>query len=79
MVDKEKVMEKLKQVIDPEIGMNIVEMRLIKDIKIDNNKVHITMTLTSPFCPLAGLIVEDVKEKIKNIEGVEEVKVDVVF
>ncbi len=79
MVDKEKVMEKLKQVIDPEIGMNIVEMQLIKDIKIDNNKVHITMTLTSPFCPLAGLIVEDVKEKIKNIEGVEEVKVDVVF
>ena len=79
MVDKEKVMEKLKQVIDPEIGMNIVEMQLIKDIKIDNNKVHIIMTLTSPFCPLAGLIVEDVKEKIKSIEGVEEVKVDVVF
>ncbi len=79
MVNKEQIMKELDEVIDPEIGQSIVKMNLIKDIKINGEQVNIIMTLTSPYCPLAGLIVEDVRQRIKNLEGVKEVNVDVVF
>ena len=79
MITKEQVMEKLKEVLDPEIGMNIVEMKLIKEIKIKDFDIYVKMTLTSPFCPLAAFIVEDVKQKLKSIKGVKKVNVEVVF
>ncbi len=79
MVTEKEITEKLKDVVDPEIGMNIIDMKLLKEIKIDKDIVHIKMTLTSPFCPLAGLIVEDVKQKIASIKGVKKVDVEVVF
>lgn len=79
LLSKEIVLEKLKEVIDPEIGLSIVEMNLIRDVKINGGDVFIKMTLTSPFCPLASLIVESVKQKIKSIKGVGKVEVEVVF
>ena len=52
---KEKIIESIKKVFDPEIPVNIYELGLIYDIKIDDGDVEVIMTLTSPFCPVAGL------------------------
>jgi len=76
---KEKVIDKLKQTYDPEIPVNIYDLGLIYDVSEKAGKVAIKMTLTSMGCPMAGLIVEDVKEKIEQIVGVKSVKVDLVF
>ena len=79
MVTKEQVMEALKDVIDPEIGVSLVEMNLIKDVLIEGNKVKVKMTLTIPGCPLANMIVNDVRKKVQSLEGVKEAEVELVF
>lgn len=79
MVTKEQVMEALKEVIDPEIGISLVEMDLIKDVLIEGDKVKVKMTLTIPGCPLANMIVDSVKRKVESLEGVEEAEVELVF
>lgn len=72
-----KIKEALKQVIDPEIGANVVDMGLIKDIKVEMGKVTILMTLTVPaaFCPLAGYLLNQVRDVVRKVEGVREVEV----
>lgn len=80
MLNKQLILDELKKVVDPELGKDIVSLELIKDIKIEKDgHVLVTMTLTSPYCPLAGLIVGDVRDRIANMEGVSGVKVDLVF
>lgn len=78
-ITREQVMEALKQVYDVEIGLDIVSLGLVYDVKIDNGNVEITMTLTTPVCPLAGFIVEDVRQHVEGIEGVKEAKVHLTF
>lgn len=79
MITKDQVMEALKEVIDPEIGVSLVEMNLIKDVLIEGDKVKVKMTLTIPGCPLANQIVDSVKRKVESLEGVKEAKVELVF
>ena len=67
MKEKEKILEALKSVVDPEIGIDIVNLGLIYDIKIKNKKAEILMTLTSLFCPYGNLVVEMVERKIREI------------
>jgi FeS assembly SUF system protein len=75
-----RIIEALKTIYDPEIPVNIYEIGLIYEIKIDDgNKVDILMTLTSPNCPVADSMPLEVKEKVKNIEGVEDVEVNLTF
>ena len=57
---KEKIIENIKKVFDPEIPVNIYELGLIYDIKIDDGDVEVIMTLTSPFCPVAGSLPKEV-------------------
>jgi FeS assembly SUF system protein len=77
---EQKVIEKLKNCYDPEIPIDIYELGLIYEIKIDDNSnVYIKMTLTSPACPVAGSLPGEVKNKVKSIEGVNDVFVDIVF
>ena len=77
---KEKVIEVLRTVHDPEIPVNIFELGLIYEIEIaEEKKVHIRMTLTAPACPIADSIVEEVKEKVSAIEEVSETNVELVF
>ena len=77
---KNKVIEKIKQIYDPEIPVNIYELGLIYNIKIDeNNNVKIDMTLTSPNCPVAESLPKEVKDSIMNIEGVKDVTLDLVW
>ncbi|MDI6902527.1 MAG: metal-sulfur cluster assembly factor [Methanocellales archaeon] len=77
MVSKDEVEEALKEVMDPELGVSLVDLNLIKDITIEGDVVRIKMTLTSPFCPLSGYIVNQVKEKVESL-GVK-AEVDLIF
>ncbi|MBM3435614.1 MAG: SUF system Fe-S cluster assembly protein [Bacteroidetes bacterium] len=74
------IIEVLKDVYDPEIPVNIYELGLVYDIKIDDDyNVDILMTLTSPNCPVAESLPVEVKERVGNIEGISEVRVEVTF
>ncbi|MBO9637727.1 SUF system Fe-S cluster assembly protein [Siphonobacter aquaeclarae] len=77
---REKVVNALKSVYDPEIPVDIYELGLIYDIKIfPVNNVYILMTLTSPACPSAGTIPGEAEQKVREIEGVADVSVELTF
>lgn len=76
---KEAVMEKLREVNDPEMHVNIVELGLVYEVKIDKGMVIIDMTLTSPACPVGPFIIESAEECVKKLEGVTGVVVNVVW
>lgn len=77
---KEKVIAALQTVYDPEIPVNIYELGLIYETEIlPINNVQILMTLTSPGCPAAQVIPAEIEQKVKQIEGVNEVHVSVVW
>ena len=76
---KDKVLAVLKNVYDPEIPIDIVDLGLVYEIKVDDGNVYIKMTLTTPGCPLWKLIAQQVKDAVKSIEGVEDIKVDLVW
>lgn len=74
------IIEQIKTVFDPEIPVNIYELGLIYEIKVDDDaKVEITMTLTSPNCPMAEDIPVEVKEKTEAIAGVRSVFINLTF
>ncbi len=74
------IVEALKTVYDPEIPVNVYDLGLIYDIDVnEKNDVAIKMTLTAPNCPMADDVMRDVQEKIKTVEGVNEVQVNLVF
>lgn len=74
-----KVRKALKKVIDPELGINIVDLGLVYDVREENGKVEVEMTLTSPGCPLAGVIDERVMAATKDLDGVKKVVVMIVW
>ncbi len=77
---KDKVIEAIKQVYDPEIPVDVYELGLIYDIKVfPVNNVYILMTLTSPSCPSAESIPVEVEQKIREIEEVSDVSVELTF
>tara|TARA_B100000029_G_scaffold105828_1_gene96459 strand:+ start:942 stop:1244 length:303 start_codon:yes stop_codon:yes gene_type:complete len=77
---KSKVIDKIKTIYDPEIPVNIYELGLIYKIEVDEkNKVNIDMTLTSPNCPVAESLPQEVKDNIMKVEGVSEVKLNLVW
>ena len=77
---KEKVILEIKKIYDPEIPVNIYELGLIYDINIDNeNNVKINMTLTSPNCPVAESLPNEVKNSVKEIKDVKNVDLNLVW
>ena len=77
---KTRVIEKIKEIYDPEIPVNIYELGLIYKIEVDEkNKVNIDMTLTSPNCPAAESLPSQVKEDIMELEGVSDVNLNLVW
>ena len=77
---KNKVIEEIKKIYDPEIPVNIYELGLIYKIEVDNNnKVNVDMTLTSPNCPVAESLPKEVKSNIMKIEGVSDVNLNLVW
>ncbi|MFQ6073836.1 MAG: Mrp/NBP35 family ATP-binding protein [Candidatus Bathyarchaeia archaeon] len=75
MVDKSQVVEALRKVVDPEIGRNIIDLNMLRSIRIQGKSVSVTVALTVPTCPLADKIKADVEDKIRGIEGVERAEV----
>lgn len=77
---KDEVINKIQTVFDPEIPVNIYELGLIYEVEVNpGNEVFVTMTLTSPNCPAAASLPEEVEQKIKEIEGVKSVKLELTF
>jgi FeS assembly SUF system protein len=77
---KEKVVAAIKEVYDPEIPVDVYELGLIYEINVfPVNNVHILMTLTSPSCPAAEQIPGEVEHKVKSIEGINDVQVELTF
>ena len=77
---KNKVIEEIKKIFDPEIPVNIYELGLIYKIDVDEkNKVNIDMTLTSPNCPVAESLPKEVKDNIMKVEGVSDVNLNLVW
>ena len=77
---KNRVIEAVKKIFDPEIPVNIYELGLIYKIEVDEkNKINIDMTLTSPNCPVAESLPKEVKENIMKVEGVSDVNLNLVW
>ncbi len=80
MEKKEKIIEEIKKIYDPELPVNIYELGLIYDIAIENDKIaKIKMTLTTPNCPEAESLPNEVKEGAMQVEGIEDADVQLVW
>jgi len=78
--DRERLMtENLKQIYDPEIPMNIVDLGLIYGFEWSGDDVTLKMTLTAPGCPVAGILAEEVKNAIEKVPNVKSAKVDMIW
>jgi len=74
------IIERLKDVFDPEIPVNIYDLGLIYNVDVDdNNKANIIMTLTAPGCPVADILVEDVRQAALAVESITEADVELTF
>lgn len=76
LVDKNLILEKLKGVMDPEIGRSIVELKMVRDINMDNGNVYVNIALTVAHCPLAKTLQADVESAVRKLEGVRSIKVE---
>ena len=78
---EERVVEMLKTVYDPEIPVNVYDLGLIYRIELNDDltQLDVDMTMTAPSCPMADFVVEDVRLKLENIEGLSSVNVNLVF
>ena len=80
IINKGEIIEKIKTVFDPEIPVNIYDLGLVYNIDIDsNNNIGIKMTLTTPNCPVADSMPQEVGESLANIKGISSIKVELVW
>ena len=73
------IIDKLKQCIDPELGINIVDLGLVYSINIEGSRISVLMTLTTAGCPLESYFVKDISTKLKSLKGVSDVTVEMTF
>ncbi len=79
-ITKDQVLEKLKDVFDPEIPVNVVDLGLIYGVEVsDGNEVHVQMTLTAPGCGMGPYIAQQAEWAVSELEGLEDVTVEMVF
>lgn len=79
MIDKNIVIEALKKVSDPELDMDIWSLGLVYDIKIEEKKVIIVMSLTSPSCPYGDALMDDVRRQVSGVQDVGEAEIELTF
>jgi len=79
MPENQDVFDALRGVVDPELGVNVVDLGLVYGVEIKEGVVRVEMTLTSPGCPLAGLIDQMVRSAVGKLEGVEKVELELVW
>ena len=76
---KNKIVDEIRKIYDPELPVNIYELGLIYDIKVNGRKAEIKMTLTTPNCPVAESLPKEVKEAAMQVEGIKEVDLELVW
>ena len=76
---REQIITEIRKIYDPEIPVNIYELGLIYDVKVEGDTAKIIMTLTSPNCPVAESLPKDVKDSAMQVEGIDKVDLDLVF
>lgn len=75
-----QVIDALKKTVDPEIGLNIIDLGLLYNLKIENNSdIDIRLTMTSPMCPVTSIIMADVELRLQQLPGAGKVNVDLVW
>ncbi|MGP0047946.1 MAG: metal-sulfur cluster assembly factor, partial [Solirubrobacteraceae bacterium] len=79
MATVEEVTEALRDVIDPELGLDFVELGLIYSVEVDGGSVKVTYTLTSPGCPIGPQVSEQIEEFVSELDGVEDVESTMTF
>jgi metal-sulfur cluster biosynthetic enzyme len=79
MATTEEVMDALREVIDPELGLDFVELGLIYDVVIDNGTVSVTYTLTTPGCPIGPQVTEQIEEFVSDLDDVNAVESTLTF
>jgi metal-sulfur cluster biosynthetic enzyme len=79
MPSVDDVTDALREVIDPELGLDFVELGLIYEVAVDGANVHVTYTLTSPGCPIGPQVAEQIDEFVSELEGVQDVQSTMTF
>ena len=78
-VNAEMVRQALRQVKDPELDLNIMDLGLVYDVEVEDGEVRIAMTLTSPGCPAGPMITNDIYKVVRALDGVKDVDIDIVW
>ena len=78
-VNAESVRQALRQVKDPELDLNIMDLGLVYDVEVEDGVVRIEMTLTSPGCPAGPMITNDAHKVVRALEGVKDVNIEIVW
>ncbi len=78
-LSEDAIREKLKEVIDPEVGLNIVDMGLVYGVKCENGNVHVEMTLTTPGCPMEEYMTNEVNRVLAENQEIKKVEVEIVW
>ena len=76
---KDKIIEEIKKIYDPEIPVNVYDLGLIYDVQVNKHKAKIKMTLTTPNCPVAESLPKEVKEGAMQVEGIDDVNLELVW
>ena len=79
VVDEQAVRRALREVKDPELDMNIIDLGLVYDVEVDGGEVRVKMTLTSPGCPAGPMITNDAYRVIRGLAGVQDVDIEIVW
>jgi metal-sulfur cluster biosynthetic enzyme len=79
MATVDEVTDALREVIDPELGLDFVELGIIYEVTVDGGSVQVTYTLTSPGCPIGPQVAEQIEEFVMDVDGVEDVQSTMTF
>jgi metal-sulfur cluster biosynthetic enzyme len=79
MPDREQIIDALRVVEDPELGMDIVELGLLYDVEVDDGKVKVTYSLTSIGCPVGPMIEQEIRETVAAMDGVQETEAELTW
>ena len=79
MASRDEVLEVLRTVEDPELGMDIVDLGLLYEVEVENSTAKITYSLTSMGCPAGPLIAQDIDSAARQVEGIEDVELELTF
>jgi metal-sulfur cluster biosynthetic enzyme len=79
MATREEVLEILRTVEDPELGMDIVDLGLLYEVEVEDSKAKVTYSLTSMGCPAGPLIAGDIESAVRQVEGIQDVELELTF